>query len=105
LGAQRFVNYWESRREVFGPEKFVLRMTLSEALRDDLVAVDACLNRPLPHLDKAGRQLFLTEPHRHTREGYTSESMVCFAIFVQYVHVVGLCGFVSTHLTQLILGF
>jgi hypothetical protein len=72
------VNYWESRRELFGPEKFVLRMTLDEALRDDLVAIEACLCRLLPHLDTSGRQLLLWEPGRHTREGYTTDSMVSF---------------------------
>ena len=70
------MNYWESRKELFGPDKFVMRMTLSEALRDDLAAVKACIFRPLPHLDASGRQLLLVEPSRHTGEGYTSESMV-----------------------------
>ena len=28
LGARWFVAYWESHREVFGPDKFVMRMTL-----------------------------------------------------------------------------
>ena len=55
LGAQRFVNYWKSRREVFGPDKSVLRMSLSDALCDDLAAVEACVFRPLPHLDASGR--------------------------------------------------
>jgi hypothetical protein len=70
------VDYWKSRQEVFGPDKFVLRMTLSEALCDDLAAVETCVFRPLPHLDASGRQLLLAELCRHTREGYTSESMV-----------------------------
>jgi hypothetical protein len=70
------VNYWEARREVFGPEKFMLRMTLSEALCDDLVALETCACRLLPHLDTSGRQILLWEPLCHTREGYTSESMV-----------------------------
>jgi hypothetical protein len=70
------VDYWESRREVFGPEKFVLPMTLSEALRDDLVALETCLLRILPQLDASGRQLLLVEPRCHTKKGYTSESMV-----------------------------
>jgi hypothetical protein len=61
---------------VFGTEKFVLRMTLSEALRDDLVALEVCVCSLLPHLDSSGRQLLFWEVTRHTREGYTSESMV-----------------------------
>jgi hypothetical protein len=82
------VNYWEYRRKVFGPDKFVQRMSLSEALCDDLPAVEACIYCPLPHLDTSGRQLLLVEPSRHTREGYTSESMVRSVmrfIIIQYV--------------------
>jgi hypothetical protein len=82
LAAQRFVNYWESRREVFGPDKFVLRMTLSEALCDDITAIDACIARPLPRSDASGRQLLFMESLRHTREGYTSESMVSVVCLV-----------------------
>ena len=85
---------------MFGSEKFVKRMTLNEALCDDLVALEACVCRPLPRLDTSGRQLLLMEPCRHTREGYTSESMVSvvWSIVVQDVSV---CFFVSKHLTQL----
>ena len=61
---------------MFGPDKFTLRMTLDEALCDDLAAVVACFFRPLPRLDASGRQLIFLEPSGHTREGYTSESMV-----------------------------
>ena len=50
LGARWFVAYWDSRREVFGPDKFVMRMTLGEALYD-LVGLEAGLYRPLPHSD------------------------------------------------------
>lgn len=76
-----------------------MRMTLAEALKDDLVALEAGVLCPLPHLDLSGRQvgsgnrlfslsirmltpppprllqLIFVEPRRHTREGYTSESM------------------------------
>ena len=76
LGAQRFVNYWESRREVFGPEKFLMRMTLSEALRDDLDAIESGVLCLLPHLDSSGRQLVFFEPHRRSGELYSSESLV-----------------------------
>jgi hypothetical protein len=76
LGAQRFVKYWESRREVFGPEKFALPLTLSEALCDDSAALEACIYSQLPHLDASGRQLLFLDSRRHTKEGYTTESMV-----------------------------
>jgi hypothetical protein len=76
LAAHRFVNYWESRREVFGPDKYLQRMTLSEALRDDLVALETASHCLLPNLDANGRPILYNNPPRHTREGYTSESMV-----------------------------
>ena len=91
---------------MFGQEKFALRMTLSDALCDDLVAIEACLCRLLPHLDTSGRQLLLLEPCRHTREGYTSESMVRSVDVVshrsKYVHDCTFAYlFVIIHLTQL----
>lgn len=76
MAAQRFVRYWSARREVFGEDKFVEKMTLSEALRDDLVALEAGMCCLLPYPDLSGRQVIYVEPKRHTREGYTSESMV-----------------------------
>jgi hypothetical protein len=76
LGAQRFVNYWEIRRDLFGPEKYLLHMTLSQALRDDLVALETGVQQILPRLDSSGRQMVFWEIHRHTRNGYTTESLV-----------------------------
>ena len=76
LAAHRFVDYWESRRQVFGEEKYLLPMTLSEAARDDANAIEAGMYCLLPKKDLSGRQLIFCEPHRHTGEGYTSESMV-----------------------------
>lgn len=76
LAAQRFINYWESRRELFGPEKFHLRMTLSEAVRDDIVALEAGVSFTLPHPDLSGRLLFLYEPTRNAGNGYTAENLV-----------------------------
>lgn len=75
LAAQRFVNYWNCRREVFGPDKYVLRMTLAGALKDDLVALKVGPYRLLPFKDISGRSLIYWEPHRHTRKGYSSTSL------------------------------
>ena len=61
---------------MFGPDKYLQRMTLSEALRDDLVALESCVFCLLPRLDKSGRQVLYLDPSRHTREGYSSESLV-----------------------------
>lgn len=70
------MNYWEARREVFGSEKYTLPMTLSEALRDDLTALEAGVYCLLPQLDLSGRRLLYFAPWRHTREGYDSDSLV-----------------------------
>ena len=61
---------------MFGPEKYLLRMTLNEALRDDLVALETGVQQILPHLDSSGRQMVFCDLHRHTREGYTTDSLV-----------------------------
>jgi hypothetical protein len=53
-----------------------MRMTLSEALRDDLDAIVSGVFRLLPHLDQSGRQLLYLEPHRRSGEQYSSESFV-----------------------------
>jgi hypothetical protein len=73
---QRFVKYWKMRREVFGPDKFVMPMTLSGALRDDLVALETGWMTLLPKCDLSGRGLLYMVPSRHKGEGYTSESLV-----------------------------
>lgn len=82
LAARRFVNYWEERKQVFG-QKFTEPMTLSGALRDDLVALQAGLFRLLPEHDSFGRPITFLHVARHTLEGYTSQSMLraCFYIF------------------------
>ena len=72
------------RREVFGRDKFVMRMTLSEALCDDLVALEVGWLQLLPNLDASGRQLLVLEPARHKKEGYTSDSLVSNA-FTPYL--------------------
>lgn len=54
MAAQRFVNYWTCRREVFGTEKFTQPMTLSGALRDDFKALQRGVCRILPKPDASG---------------------------------------------------
>jgi len=89
LAAQRFVNYWESRLQVFGPKKYVMKMTLSGALRDDLVALMAGVYSLLPKPDASGRPITYLETRRHTMDGYDSDSLVravcTFARAVQFL--------------------
>ena len=76
LAAQRFVRYWQSRRDVFGDEKYVLPMTLSGAVRDDMAALLSGVYSLLPHLDSSGRQITYLETRRNTLDGYDSRSLV-----------------------------
>lgn len=51
-------------------------MTLSEAMLDDIPALEAGVYRILPQVDAFGRQLVLLDPKRNTGDGYTVESLV-----------------------------
>lgn len=76
LAAERLVRYWESRLEVFGPKKYLMCMTLNEALQDDLTAIQHGVACILPHLDSAGRRILYVEPHRRSSKRYSSESLL-----------------------------
>jgi len=52
------------------------RMSLAEALNDDILALEAGLFCLLPSRDTSGRLIVYVDPSRHTREGYSAESMV-----------------------------
>jgi len=85
LAAQRFIAYWQSRLEAFGPTKYLMRMTLSEALRDDLAAIEDGICCLLPFKDSSGRELIFMEACRRRIENYTSESLVSFIVEIPYV--------------------
>lgn len=85
--------YWEKRRETFGPKKFTMQMILSEALKDDIVAMEAGVYNLLPLKDLSGRQVLFVLPHNHTGEGYTSDSLVSSGIGL----VVSLCFFYASN--------
>ena len=55
---------------------------VAEALRDDIVAVEAGVHRLLPLADAFGRRIMFIEPHRHTRRGYSSESLVSLSVSI-----------------------
>ena len=73
-----------------------MKMTLSEALCDDLTALQVGWLQLLPKVDASGRQMLYFEPARHKREGYTSESLVsttsvsCFSCVcsILYLHCI-----------------
>jgi hypothetical protein len=58
-----------------------MKMTLSEALCDDLTALQAGWVQLLPKKDTSGRQLLYFEPARHKKQGYTSESLVSITLY------------------------
>ena len=78
LAAQRFALYWESRLEIFGPIKYLQRMTLTEAFKDDWVAIEHGVACILPHLDASGRMILYVEPHRRssTQHTYSPQSLL-----------------------------
>lgn len=65
-----------------------MRLTLSEALKDDIVALEAGVHQLVPLKDSSGRQLLFVSPHNHTGEGYTSDSLVselcCLNTFITH---------------------
>lgn len=78
LAADRFINYWDKRRKLFGTDCFGLPMTIDGALRHDKVALEAGVITLLPKPDASGRPILYYLPHRHTRKDYDRDSMVCW---------------------------
>lgn len=76
MAATRFINYWTDRRSVFGEEKYTLPMTLSQALRDDLAAIETGVYVELPHRDASGRQILRLDASRYSNDICTPESLV-----------------------------
>lgn len=70
---------------MFGEDKYLLRMRLGEALKDDVAALRKGVYTLLPYPDMSGRQILFMEPKYHTRSGYSSESMVSFCVELTHV--------------------
>lgn len=74
---QRLANYWEKRRELFGEDKYLAPMTLSDSLSGgDLHALRSSTFQALPIGDTSGRQLLLRDYSLDTKEGYSSKNLV-----------------------------
>jgi hypothetical protein len=101
LAAERLANYWAARVELFGPDKCFLRLTLSEALRDDVAALRSGVYALLPQLDLSGRPLLYMNPSRNNGIGFTAESLlraIWYTVEVAATHCK--CGqfvFISNH--------
>lgn len=61
-----------------------MQLTLSEALKDDVVALETGVFNLLPAKDLSGRTLLFVSGHKHTREGYTSESLVSYVMYLWF---------------------
>lgn len=61
---------------MFGKDKYLLPMMLAGALRDNLAAIEAGVQCVLNSVDANGRPIIYWNPSCHSKEGYTSESMV-----------------------------
>jgi hypothetical protein len=57
--AARFVKYWVKRKELFGPDKYLLPLTIDGALKDDHVALEVGHWIILPKPDNFGRTIML----------------------------------------------
>jgi hypothetical protein len=70
--------YWEKRRQIFGPDKFHLSLTLQGGAFDDndFRALKSGTFCPLPQRDVSGRQLLWFTLARNDFQGYTSANLV-----------------------------
>lgn len=69
--------YWNERYKLFGPDKYLLPMTLKGALKDDSLALSRGYVQLLPETDTAGRAILYIDWSSHEPSvGYSEESMV-----------------------------
>lgn len=74
--AKRLVRYWSERFKLFGPDKFVLPLTLKGALKDDSLALSRGYVQLLADSDTAGRAVLYLDWSSHEPSiGYSQESM------------------------------
>jgi len=86
LAAKRLVRYWSDRFKLFGPDKFVLPLTLKGALKDDSLALSRGYVQLLADTDTAGRAVLYLDWSSHEPSiGYSEESM--HRVFWYMAHV------------------
>mmetsp|Transcript_14447 Transcript_14447/g.31336 ORF Transcript_14447/g.31336 Transcript_14447/m.31336 type:complete len:498 (-) Transcript_14447:88-1581(-) len=84
--ARRLARYWNDRYKLFGPDKFLLPMTLKGALKDDSLALSRGYVQLLPETDTAGRAVVYIDWSSHEPSvGYSEESM--HRVFWYMAHV------------------
>ena len=70
--AERLVNYWKERKEIYGPDRFCFPLTISSqesALTADVVEMIHSGSVALPPLDRYGRGVILTD-FQHVTDAY-----------------------------------
>ncbi|KAL7450329.1 hypothetical protein ACHAWC_002272 [Mediolabrus comicus] len=86
LAAKRLVRYWNDRFRLFGPDKFVLPLTLKGALKDDSLALSRGYVQLLADTDTAGRAVLYLDWSSHEPSiGYSEDSM--HRVFWYMAHV------------------
>jgi hypothetical protein len=75
LAAARYTKYWDKRVEVFGPEKAFMPLTLSKALKDDMVALSTGFFSLTGTKDASGRSIIFIDPSKQDKSKYPRESM------------------------------
>jgi hypothetical protein len=80
LAALRYAKYWDKRVEMFGPKKAFLPLTLSQALKDDAVALSYGFISLTGTKDASGRAIVFLEPAKQDKTKYPRESM-CRALW------------------------
>lgn len=76
LAAKRFVQYWDKRVQIFGPEKAFQPMTLSKALSEDEIPFSLGVMTLLSSQDPKGRSFVLYDPSKFDKSKYTTDAMV-----------------------------
>ena len=70
------MRYWNDRFRLFGPDKFVLPLTLKGALKDDALALSRGYVQLLADTDTAGRAVLYLDWSSHEPSiGYSEDSM------------------------------
>mmetsp|Transcript_17200 Transcript_17200/g.38049 ORF Transcript_17200/g.38049 Transcript_17200/m.38049 type:complete len:651 (-) Transcript_17200:74-2026(-) len=81
MAAERLARCWETRLELFGPDRCFLPMTLDGAMKDEATnMLQWRIWQPLPVTDTAGRALIYIDPSRRNFAEYSMEQE-CMVLF------------------------
>jgi hypothetical protein len=75
LAATRYAKYWDKRVEIFGTKKAFMPLTLSKALKDDIVALSTGYFSLTGSKDTSGRSIIFIDLSKQDKSKYPRESM------------------------------